>query len=252
MSELSLRLDGVSKRYATHDGGLTALDRVDLTIAPGEFVCLVGASGSGKSTLLNIIAGLEVPTTGEVTLGDSAIAGPSAERAVVFQSDSAFPWLTVAGNLEYGLRAAHVGRADRARVVTELVEQLGLAQFRDAFPRELSGGMRKRIDIGRAYAVDPEILLMDEPFGALDVITREAMQLELLKLWYERRKTVVFITHDIDEAIFLADRVVMLSPRPGRVKKIVDVPFPRPRDMELRESDAFYALRTALRREMEA
>ncbi len=252
MSELALRLDGVSKRYDTRDGGLVALERVDLSIEPGEFVCLVGASGSGKSTLLNIVAGLEAPTTGAAMLGSERITGPGADRAVVFQSDAAFPWLTVEDNLHYGLKAMRMPKAERARVVGDLLRVLGLEQFRTAYPRELSGGMRKRVDIGRAYAVDPEILLMDEPFGALDVITREAMQVELLKIWSERRKTVVFITHDIDEAIFLADRVVMLSPRPGRVQAVVPVPFARPRPAELRESVEFYELRTRLRREMEA
>ncbi|GII92632.1 ABC transporter ATP-binding protein [Sinosporangium siamense] len=250
MTHGTLRVSALTKIFNKGSTTVTALENVDIDIAEGEFVSIVGSSGCGKSTLLNILAGLERQSSGQVLVNGRPIAGPGPDRAMVFQSDASFPWLTVKDNLEYGLKVQGRSQAERERVVGELLPLLGLDQFAHAYPRELSGGMRKRIDIGRAYAVEPEILLMDEPFGALDVVTREHMQDELLRTWSARRSTVVFITHDIDEAIMLSDRIVMLSPRPGRVREVVDVPFARPRTPELRETADFYKLRTDLRRMM--
>ncbi|WP_283136223.1 ABC transporter ATP-binding protein [Rhizohabitans arisaemae] len=250
MTDGTLSISALTKTFAKGSTTVTALENVNVEIGAGEFVAVVGSSGCGKSTLLNILAGLDRQTSGQVLVGGRPVGGPGPDRAMVFQSDAAFPWLTVTENLEYGLKVQGRSAAERKRVVGELLPLLGLEQFAHSYPRELSGGMRKRIDIGRAYAVEPEILLMDEPFGALDVVTREHMQDELLRIWSARRSTVVFITHDIDEAIMLSDRIVMLSPRPGRVREIVDVPFDRPRTPELRESADFYRLRTDLRRMM--
>lgn len=237
----------LQKEFDGQSGKVIALEDINFGIQEGEFVSIVGTSGCGKSTLLNIIAGLIPETSGSVFLNGKPVRGPGPDRAVVFQSDAAFPWLTVMENLEYGLKIKKVPKKERQKKCHELLELLSLEQFKDSYPKELSGGMRKRIDIGRAYAVDPDILLMDEPFGALDVVTREAMQEELLQIWSENKKTVIFVTHDLEEAMYLSDKIILLSARPGKIKDIITVPFSRPRESALREAKEFYELRNSLR-----
>ncbi len=245
-----MEIKKLSKVFSGISGEVTALDKIDFSVKQGEFVSIVGTSGCGKSTLLSIIAGLDSHTSGDLLVKGKPVSGPSSERAVVFQSDATFPWLTVSQNIEYGMKVKGIPAQERKSKVEDLLKLLELEKFRDAYPRELSGGMRKRIDIGRAYAVEPQILLMDEPFGALDVVTREMMQSELLRIWSDKKTTVVFVTHDLEEAMFLSDRVVMLSPRPGRLKEIIEMPFARPRNEDLRESREFYELRNQLRKNM--
>lgn len=245
-----LEIKQLSKVFQGNAGEVTALDRIDLDVKTGEFVSIVGTSGCGKSTLLSIIAGLTDYTSGSMLLNGHPVEGPGSDRAVVFQSDATFPWLSVEKNIQYGMKVQKVPRAEQEIKTNELLNLLGLEKFRNSYPRELSGGMRKRIDIGRAYAAEPDILLMDEPFGALDVVTRETMQDELLRIWSERKRTVIFVTHDLEEAMYLSDRIILLSPRPGRLKKVIELPFARPRTPELRESREFYELRNELRKIM--
>ncbi|WP_017755366.1 ABC transporter ATP-binding protein [Calidifontibacillus oryziterrae] len=242
-----LQIKNLSKVFHAHSRDIVALESIDLDVKEGEFVSIVGTSGCGKSTLLNIVAGLTDYTEGSVVLNGQTISGPGPDRAVVFQSDATFPWLSVRDNIEYGLKIKKIAKEKRTEISNDLLELLELTNFANVYPKELSGGMRKRIDIGRAYAVAPEILLMDEPFGALDVVTRENMQEELLHIWSTKKTTIIFVTHDIEEAMLLSDRIVLLSPRPGRIKDIIDVPFARPRDSKLRESKEFYDFRIKLR-----
>jgi NitT/TauT family transport system ATP-binding protein len=206
---------------------VTALDRFDLAIADGEFICVVGPSGCGKTTLLRILAGLEMPTAGSVDITRRDRARPLT--SMIFQETSIFPWMSVRDNVAYGLDIRRVDAVTRRRVVDHFLELTGLAPFADAYPHQLSGGMKQRVSVARAFANDPEILLMDEPFAALDEQTKIILQQELLKLWSETRKTVLFITHSIDEALVLADRVIVLSGRPGRLKADIPVGFLRPR-----------------------
>jgi NitT/TauT family transport system ATP-binding protein len=235
--KISLR--GVGKRFDDFD----ALGAVDLDIADNEFVTLVGPSGCGKSTLLNILAGLEEPTVGDAVVDGRHVAGPGPDRGVIFQQYALFPWLTVRQNVEFGLRTARVPKAERRRRVDHYLELVGLAAFADALPKTLSGGMKQRCAIARAYAADPAILLMDEPFGAVDALTRVKLQEQLLETWSAERRTVLFITHDVDEAVFLANRVVVMAARPGRIQEIVDVDLPYPRTEEVRLSPEFTVLR---------
>ncbi len=224
----------------------TVLDRIELAIRHGEFVCIVGESGCGKSTLLRMMAGLLTPSDGHVDHDGQKIRGVHHALGFVFQQDAVFPWLTVEKNIEYGPRARGVPAAEREKLVARWCEAVGLTAFRKAYPKELSGGMRKRVDLARAYANGPDVLLMDEPFAALDVQTKNTMQEAVLKLWAETHKTVVFVTHDLDEATFLADRIVVMSARPGRVHAIVENPLARPRDEAMRVEDEFAAAKRAL------
>jgi len=211
---------------------LPVLDNITLDVATGEFLCLIGPSGCGKSTLLMCVAGHLQPTSGACLANGTGVSGPGPDRALVFQHPTLFPWLTVQQNVGYGLRL-HTNRhlqADGHMRVQHLLQMVGLQEFADRFPYELSGGMRQRVEIARALAVEPGVLLMDEPFGALDALTRLRMQNEMLKIWTETRKTVLFVTHDIMEAVILADRVVVLSARPARVLEVVEVTNPRPRN----------------------
>lgn len=212
----------------------------DLDIAEGEFVCIVGPSGCGKTTLLRLIAGLEEPTRGEVLLRGKPLEGPGAERGYVFQSFALFPWRTVRRNIEFGLEIKGMSREERRRISDRYIELVGLQGFDDAHPRELSGGMQQRVGLARALANEPEVLLMDEPFGSLDAQTRNLMQTELLKIWNQTHKTIVFVTHSVDESIYLADRVVVLTARPASEKAVFDVDLPRPRD---RASEPFAHIR---------
>ncbi len=218
---------------------VVALKDVSLDIEPGEFVCVVGASGSGKSTLLRLLDGLLSPTAGTITSAGKEVTGPSTDRAMVFQSDNLLPWATVIDNVAYGLRLNGVSKKEaRERAMAQL-EKVGLKHTARMYPRQLSGGMRQRVNIARALTVDPQVLLLDEPFAALDAQTREIMSAELLRIWNADRKTVVFITHQIDEAVYLADRVVVLSSHPGTVREIVPINFERPRELSLKRTEEF-------------
>jgi len=205
------------KRYRSRDGEVAALAGVDLEVAEGEFVTIVGPSGCGKSTLLYILGGFIGADSGTVAVDGEPVAGPGVDRGVVFQEYALFPWLTVAQNIRYGLEMTGVPRAERSPIVERLIATIGLEGFEHRFPRELSGGMKQRVAIARTLAYDPKILLLDEPFGALDALTRETMQDELLRLWQATRKTVVMVTHDVNEAVYLSERVLVMSQRPGRI-----------------------------------
>ena len=221
----ALEIRGVKKDFG---GGMIALQDIDLDVRAGEFVCLLGPSGCGKSTLLNIVAGFIQPTAGQVLANGKAVTVPGPDRAMVFQEYALFPWMTVLDNVAFGLT---IKRDSQARSKAQaLLAKLSLEAFGQRFPKDLSGGMRQRVALARALAVDAPMLLMDEPFGALDALTRRSMQQELLRIWAEFRKTVLFVTHGIDESVTLADRVVVLTYRPGTVKKIVELRLPRPRD----------------------
>jgi NitT/TauT family transport system ATP-binding protein len=226
----AIRVEGLRVVYGSGAREVVAIDRVDLEVAAGELLCVLGPSGCGKSTLLNAMAGFVLPTAGRVIAGGRPVTGPGPERAMVFQEYAIFPWMTVEENVAFGLEVRGDARAAIAVRVDALLSKLHLAEFRDRFPKDLSGGMRQRVAIARALAVDSPVLLMDEPFGALDALTRRNQQDELLRIWAEVRKTIVFVTHGIDESIYLADRVVVMTYRPATVKRIVPIALPRPRD----------------------
>jgi NitT/TauT family transport system ATP-binding protein len=224
----------VSKRYKTREGGeVLALNDVSLSVKKGEFVTFLGASGCGKSTLLQILAGLIAPSTGQICVKGQPLRGPGPDRAVIFQDYALFPWLTVRRNVESGLLLKRMPAAEVRASATKYISLVHLNGAEDRYPYELSGGMRQRVAIARALALEPETLLMDEPFGALDALTRERMQDELLDIWSMTQKTIVFVTHSIDEATFLSDRVVVFTKAPGRVKQVVEVSLPRPRRRSL-------------------
>ncbi|WP_084102492.1 ABC transporter ATP-binding protein [Demequina sp. NBRC 110051] len=238
-----ISISGVRKVFSLKDEDFVALDHVDLDIADNEFVTVVGPSGCGKSTLMNILAGLEEPTAGEAFVAGTSVSGPGPDRGVIFQQYALFPWLTVRKNVEFGLKVAGVSKTERRERAEHFIEMVGLSQFADALPKMLSGGMKQRCAIARAYAVNPSILLMDEPFGALDALTRVKLQEQLLDTWSREQRTVVFITHDVDEAVFLANRVVVMAARPGRIYDVVDVNLPYPRTEDVRLSPEFTELR---------
>ncbi|MBI1802334.1 MAG: ABC transporter ATP-binding protein, partial [Chloroflexi bacterium] len=216
---------------------------LSLDVADSEFISIVGPSGCGKSTLLRVVAGLVRPTTGDVRLDGRRVEGPGADRGMVFQSYTLFPWLTVQGNVEFGLRIKGMAATERTRLAQDYIEMIGLRDFANHYPKELSGGMMQRVAIARALANDPEVLLMDEPFGALDAQTRIIMQELLVNLWQRTPKTIVFVTHDIDEALFLSDRVYIMTARPGQIKQVLNVALPRPRSLEVTTSPVFVDLK---------
>ncbi|MHC8341798.1 ABC transporter ATP-binding protein [Pseudomonas sp. RT6P73] len=229
-----LQVDKVSLRYQKPDGGMfTALEQVSFDVPDQQFAVLVGPSGCGKSSLLYLTAGLNEPTEGEIYVGGQQVQGPGADRGMVFQSYTLFPWLTVRQNVEFGLKRRGMAAAQRKEIVDYYVNEVGLTGFADNYAKQLSGGMMQRVAIARALANDPQILLMDEPFGALDSQTRLQMQQLLLRVWGNSKKTVLFVTHDIDEAILLGDRVYVMGARPGRIKQILDVPIERPRTLDM-------------------
>ncbi|RUY62411.1 ABC transporter ATP-binding protein [Mesorhizobium sp. M7A.F.Ca.CA.001.09.2.1] len=235
--------DKVTRRFDLKDNAFVALDRLSLDIADGEFVTVVGPSGCGKSTALNIAAGLLKPSEGTVLVDGKAVEGPGPERGMIFQQYALFPWLTVRQNVEFGLRIKGEEASRRRQIAERFIDLVGLGDFADALPKTLSGGMKQRCAIARAYAVDPSILLMDEPFGALDALTRVQLQDQLLDTWSRERRTVMFITHDVDEAVYLANRVIVMAARPGRLKEIIDVGLPYPRTEEIRLSAEFMSIR---------
>jgi NitT/TauT family transport system ATP-binding protein len=227
-----LAIDSVSKSFTGASGSMLALDRVSLTVAEAEFVCLVGASGCGKTTLLNIIAGLEKPDSGTVLADGKPVTGPGRERLVMFQEPALFPWLTVFGNVLFGLKLKpNLTDRDRRQVAKYYLELVGLSRFERANIHELSGGMKQRVSLARALAPNPRMLLMDEPFAALDALTREQLYGDLQEIWKARRKTIIFVTHNVREAACLGDRVLLFSPHPGRVQEEFTVDLPRPRDI---------------------
>ncbi|WP_064118790.1 ABC transporter ATP-binding protein [Pseudomonas fluorescens] len=229
-----LQVDKVSLRYQKPDGGtFTALEEVSFEVPDQQFAVLVGPSGCGKSSLLYLTAGLAEPTSGEIYVGGQQVQGPGADRGMVFQSYTLFPWLTVRQNVEFGLKRRGMPAARRKEIVDYYVNEVGLTGFADNYAKQLSGGMMQRVAIARALANDPQILLMDEPFGALDSQTRLQMQQLLLRVWGNSKKTVLFVTHDIDEAILLGDRVYVMGAKPGRIKQILDVPIERPRSLDM-------------------
>ncbi len=244
MTEPLIRLNAVGKSFK--DGKVEALRGISFDVGAGEFISLVGPSGCGKTTLLRLMNGLIRPDTGSVTVGGRP-PDPSSDMAMVFQSARLLPWRTVAGNIEFVLALRGLDRATRAARALALLGAVGLRDFADAYPHELSGGMQSRVGLARALAVEPQVLLMDEPFAALDAMTRETLRAELLRMWARRRMAVVFVTHDIDEAILLSQRVVLLRPRPGRVDQIVTVDLPEPRwQHDPRATPAFVDLRRHL------
>jgi NitT/TauT family transport system ATP-binding protein len=251
---MKLAIEHLTKRYylEREERDVLALSDVSLSVADGEFMAIVGPSGCGKTTLLNIVAGLLPYETGSVSIDGRRVAGPGVDRAVVFQQASLLPWRTVTGNVRYGMEMQ--GRFDRAAMAQRsdyFIKLVGLSGFERHYPSELSGGMQQRVNLARATAADPLVLLMDEPFAALDAQTRELMQAELLKIWAADHKTVVFITHQINEAVYLADRVAVLSPRPGRVKAVVAIPFERPRPLSLKREPRFLEMEDAIWRLVE-
>ena len=243
---VKLRIDNVYKEYRGEHGTTVALNGVNLDIAENEFVCVVGPSGCGKSTLLNIIAGLHEATSGTCYLDGNPIQGTGVERGVVFQQYALFPWLTVLKNVMFGPEMKRMPKAECEAIARKYIKLVGLEEFENSYPKELSGGMKQRVAIARAYANNPEVLLMDEPFGALDAQTRAQLQTELLRTWEEEKKTCFFITHDVDEAVLLAQRVVIMSARPGRIKKIVDIDIPYPRDQATKNDPRFLQLKSEI------
>jgi len=245
----AIDIAGLRKEYVSGPGRVLALDDVSLTIAPGEFVCIVGPSGCGKSTLLRILAGLDTQTSGSIKV---EAPGWAVENAMVFQESGLFPWMNVETNVGFGLMTRGVGAAEAASRVEAALKLVGLTKFRKHYPHQLSGGMRQRSAIARAFVTDPGVLLMDEPFAALDAQNRVILQAELVRIWEETRKTVVYITHSIDEALLLGDRTLVMTAQPGRIKQMIDVPFPHPRNlMTLSASTEFGKLKLDIWRVLE-
>ena len=243
-----IRVRGLNKEFGNVDngGGVLALSNIDVDVRDNEFITVIGPSGCGKTTLLRIIAGLIPYDQGEVTIDDRPVTGPGPERAVVFQNFALMPWADVLTNVTFGLDVRGMAKDQSQTKARELIKLVGLEGFEKRLPKELSGGMQQRVGLARALAVQPRILLMDEPFGALDEQTRRLLQEQLLVLWERERKTVVFITHSMDEAVMLGDRVMLMTPRPGRVKEMIDVPLPRPRAREVEKSSAFLEIKEYL------
>ncbi|MCO5070188.1 MAG: ABC transporter ATP-binding protein [Rhizobiaceae bacterium] len=245
-------VDGVSKTFPGFRGASStlALTPITTTVAENDFVTILGPSGCGKSTLLRIIAGLDEPSTGDVTVAGQPVHGPGSDRGMVFQAYTLFPWLTVAGNIAFGLREKGLAKQERDHIVAHYIDKVGLRGFESHWPKQLSGGMQQRVAIARALANDPKILLLDEPFGALDHQTRGLMQELLLQIWEDDRKTVLFVTHDIEEAIFLGSRCVVMSARPGRIKADVSIDLARPRDYHVKVAPDFLDLKMRLTEEI--
>jgi len=244
-----IRVRGLSKEFSTFDngsGGVLALSDIDFEVRDNEFITVIGPSGCGKTTLLRIIAGLIPYDQGEVTIDGRPVTGPGPERAVVFQNFALMPWADIMTNVSFGLEIRGTPKEQCRATAKELIKLVGLEGFERRLPKELSGGMQQRVGLARALAVNPQILLMDEPFGALDEQTRRLLQEELLSLWERERKTVVFITHSMDEAVMLGDRVMLMTPRPGRVKEMIDIPLNRPRSRDVEKSSTFLEVKEYL------
>lgn len=238
---MGLVIEGVSKRFQTRHKNTHTLDRVDLSFKPGEFICLLGPSGCGKSTLLNVIAGLEKPTEGRVLLNGEQIKGVGPDRAVMFQESALFPWLKVIDNVEFGMKVAGVPKEERREKARRYLKMVHLSKFENSYIHELSGGMRQRVALARALTLDSEVLLMDEPFSALDSQTKNILQIELQKIWWETKKTIIFVTHNVEEAVLLADRVIVMAANPGRVKAEFEIGLARPRSLDSADLNYFVA-----------
>jgi len=255
VKEVKIELINTSKMYESTAGSRGIIEAVkdfSLKIENNEFVSLIGPSGCGKSTVLNLVAGFLEPTEGQILLDGKPVKGPGKDRGVIFQQYAIFPFLTVQENIEFGLKLAanRIPKSERKKVASDFIRLMGLEGFEEAYPKELSGGMRQRVAIARAYAVEPEVFLMDEPFGALDAQTRSNMQLQLLEALQEKRKTVLFVTHSVEEAAFLSDRVVVITSRPARIRDLVETPFPYPREEKLKTNKDFLELRETLKQEV--
>jgi len=236
----TVRIEGVSKRYDSEQGSVQALKGIDFSVERGEFVCIVGPSGCGKTTLFRILAGLEPATTGGVLLDGTRVTEPNPDMGIVFQEYHLFPWQTVRENVDFGLQKTTVPDAERRQRVEYLIDLVGLDGFEDSYPKSLSGGLKQRVALARALAIDPALLLMDEPFGAVDAQTREMLQGELLDIWQETGKTVLFVTHDVEEAVKLADRILVMGKNPGSIRAVVDVDVERPRSRTDPEFGDYY------------
>src|SRR5437870_6646083 len=246
----AIAIKELSKLYPTRDGGVHALEQISFSVSEGEFVAVVGPSGCGKSTLLKVLAGLLPPSKGAARLRGTPITGPRRDIGVVFQSPVLLPWRSVLDNVLLPVDVQRLGRDRHLKVATDLLSLVGLDGFERRYPWELSGGMQQRVAITRALIHDPAMLLMDEPFGALDALTREQMNLELQRIWLERRKTVIFVTHSIPESVFLSDRIFVMTPRPGTIKSTITVDLPRPRTVETFQVPGFWKLSQDLRDEL--
>ncbi len=243
---IEIEIRDVTKVYEGRSGPSIALDTVNLDLIHNEFVTVVGPSGCGKTTLLNIIAGLLEPSTGHVKIGGKVVTGPGKGKGVVFQQYALFPWMTVLENVKFGLKLKHVPEKESTAIAESYIELVGLKEFRNAYPKELSGGMKQRVAIARAYAAKPSVLLLDEPFGALDAQTRAQLQENLLNTWAKEKKTCFFITHDVEEAVLLAQRVILMSARPGRIKELIDIDLPYPRNQQLKLTKEFNEIKNLL------
>jgi NitT/TauT family transport system ATP-binding protein len=250
--ERMLELRGVGKDFQVRGRSVTAVDGIDLRVRSGEFVCVVGASGSGKSTLLSLVAGLGSPTRGQIILDGKPVTGPGPDRGLVFQSASLYPWRNVERNVAFGLELLKLSKAERARRVDWYLEETGLSGLRRSLPGQLSGGQRQRVAIARALVCEPEVLLLDEPFGALDVQTKEDMQVLIRQVWQDTGTTVLMVTHDVEEAVFLGQRVIVLSCDPGRIAAELPVPLPAERDLAIKRTPAFLELRAQLEDQVRA
>ena len=244
--DYEIEISGVTQEFEKKDGKFLALDTVNLNVEQNEFICVVGPSGCGKTTLLNIIAGLCKPTTGTVKVRGELVTGPGKGKGVVFQQYALYPWLTVEKNVEFGMRMKGVPKAERAEIAKKYIDLVGLSKFAKAYPKELSGGMKQRVAIARAYATAPEVLLMDEPFGALDAQTRAQLQENLLKTWEQERKTCFFITHDVEEAVLLATKIIIMSAGSGHITEIVPVTLPYPRTQQTKLTSEFNELKNQI------
>ena len=245
---MKIDITGLSVEYTMRRSGdkLLALDDISFSTATGKFVCIIGPSGCGKSTLLKVLAGLQSPGAGKVLLDGAPVQGPGRNRAMVFQSAALLPWRTVLRNVTYGLELQGVSIQEAERSASAFIDLAGLSGFEESYPREISGGMQQRVNLARALVTRPELLLMDEPFSNLDPQLRNFMQLEVERIWEQTRQTTLFVTHLIDEAIFLADEIIVLTARPGRIKTIVPIDFPRPRKLEIKKTPEFHALEDGL------
>jgi ABC-type nitrate/sulfonate/bicarbonate transport system ATPase subunit len=245
-STAKLEVQGVSKNFQQKHKSLVALQEIDLFLDTGEFVCIVGSSGCGKSTLLNIIAGLISPSAGQVLVEGHPVLGPGADRGMVFQGYTLYPWLSVADNIAFGLKLSHKSKAQIKAQVSYYLEVVGLTPFANAYPKQLSGGMKQRVAIARALANEPAVLLMDEPFGALDAQTKEQMQEFIREIWEKTKTTVLMITHDLEEAVFLSERIYIMSAHPGAIKQVINVPLPQQRNLEIKLTPEFIQVKRSI------
>ena len=243
-----IRCNDISKKFVTKKGTTQVIDKVDLSVWENEFVVLFGPGQCGKTTMMNILSGLEKPTKGNVFIRDNKVTEPGPDRGVIFQSMALYPWLTVAGNVEYGPKVRGVKKEERKKLVQNYIDLVGLSGFESSYPNQISGGMKQRVGIARAYCNDPEVLFMDEPFSALDAQTRYLMQEEIVRIWEKEKKTIIFVTNNIEEALYLADRIILFTNCPATIKQEYIIDLPRPRDYT---SDAFLTLRDKITRNMD-